>query len=79
MEKDVLGKIRQKKKGVAENGMVREHHQVNDVNLSKPWETVEGRGPGALLTTGSQRVRHNNDWTLPPPYIAPWSKVSTYM
>ena len=30
-----------------------------DMNLSKLWETVEGRGPGMLQSMGSQRVGHN--------------------
>ena len=30
-----------------------------DMNLSKLRETVEDRGPGALQSMGSQRVRHN--------------------
>ena len=71
---------RQKKKGVAENGMVREHHKSMTwiwENCGRQWRVEE---PGVLLTTGSQRVRHNlatghyHHHTL-----LAWSKVSTYM
>ena len=54
----MLGKRRQKKKGVAENEMVRYHHYPMDMNLSKLCGTAKDREPGVLHLIGSQIVRH---------------------
>ena len=51
---------RQKKKGVAQDEMVRQHHRSVGMNLSKLQEIVKDREPGVLQLMGLQRVGH--DW-----------------
>ena len=38
----------QEEKGATEDEMVRYHHQLKGMNLSKIWEIVEDREPGML-------------------------------
>ena len=39
----MLGKIEGKRRGAAEDEMIRWHHQVMDISLSKLWELVIDR------------------------------------
>ena len=48
---------------MTENGMVGWHHQLMNMSLSKLLEIVEDRGPSVLQFIGSQRVRHDSNWT----------------
>ena len=41
---------------MAEDEMVRWHHQLHGHELSKLWELVMDRKPGVLHSIGSQRV-----------------------
>ena len=51
----MLGKTEEKRKGEVEDEMVRQHHQLNDMNLNKLWE-ITYVGQRSLGSTGLQRV-----------------------
>ena len=58
----------QEEKGTTEDEMVREHHQLNNMNLSKLWEVVEDKGACGAAVRGVTKSRTRlSDWTPSPP------------
>ena len=49
--------VNETEKWAAEDEMVRQHHQIMVIHLSKLWEIVEDREASVLPSTGPQRVR----------------------
>ena len=58
----------QEKKGATEDEIVRWHHQLNNMRLSKLWEMVKGRWAWHAAVRGSQRVTQN--WVTEQRYCA---------
>ena len=62
---DVGKDWRQKEKGVVEDEMVRWHHQLTNMNLSKLWEIVEDRGAWHTAIHGvTKSQRWLSDWKI---------------
>ena len=48
-----------RRRGATEDETVGCHHWLNDMSLSKAWETVKDRKPGVLQFMGSQKAGHD--------------------
>ena len=66
---------RLKEKGAAEDEMIGWHHQLNGINVSRPWEIVEDRGAWRAAVHGVAKSQTRlSAWTITLGQSGEWNE-----